>query len=208
MADEGARARIGWGKWIAGAVAVAAGGAAFVYYKRRQAQAPRYELLSAEGAFELRRYPAMLAIETIQKGSRDRALGNGFGLLAAYMFGTARGEGAATDEIAIGLPILAAPAGAGQWRIRFLLPEGMTRAQAPAPGAGVALIDLPAREVAALKLAGKGDDRLFREGAAELLGWVEGRGLIAGAVEHAHYNSPLKPGVVRQDELLVAVERE
>jgi len=44
----------------------------------------------------------MLIVETVQHGSRDRALGNGFGLLADYMFGDKR-EG---DEIPIILPVL------------------------------------------------------------------------------------------------------
>ncbi|RVT93398.1 SOUL family heme-binding protein [Sphingomonas crocodyli] len=198
--------KFGWGKWVAGAVAVAAGGAAYLYLKERQAKAPRFELLAGEGAFELRRYPAMLAIETIQHGSRDRALGNGFGLLADYMFGGARADKDQDDEIPIAMPILAEPASGGSWRIRFLLPEGMARKDVPEPGEGIAIVEIPAREMAAVKVSGKPNDKLFADKAAELLRWVSAKArTAAGDVEHAYYNSPLKPGTVKQNEILVGL---
>ncbi len=192
-------AKIGWGKWLAGAVAVAAGGAAYVYLKDRGPK-PIHELLLAEGAYEIRAYPALLAIETVQHGSRDRALGNGFGLLADYMYGDGR-EG---EPIPMIVPFMAEPASGGSWRVRFLIPEGFTADTLPPLPEGVSVVAIPARQMAAVKIAGKPDDRLFAAKGDELLAWVTAKGrAAAGTVRHAYYNSPLRPGPMRQNEVLV-----
>lgn len=197
-------ARIAWGRILAGVAAVAAGGAAYVYLRQRAARAPLYQAIASDGLFEIRRYPALLAIETIQHGTRDRALGAGFGLLADYMFGDGR-EG---DEIPMTLPFLAEPLAAGtggrDWRIRFLIPEGHSPESLPAPPEGIAIVEVPAREIAAIKVAGQPSDRSFAGSEKKLAAWLAGRGRNAsGAAEHAYYNSPLLPGPVRPNEVLI-----
>jgi hypothetical protein len=193
-------AKIGWGRVLAGVATAAAAGAAYIYFKQRAARAPLYETLLSDGLFEIRRYPPLLAIETVQTGSRDRALGNGFGLLAGYMFG----EGREGDEIPIVMPVLATPGDDGGWHIRFLLPQGTDRAALEQPGEGVAIIELPGRELAVVSVPGKPTDRLFANRAAELRRWLKGQGRAAsGNVEHAYYNSPLKPGKAQPNELFI-----
>lgn len=200
-------AKIGWGRILAGVAAVAAGGAAYVYFRQRAARAPIYQTLLADGGFEIRRYPALLAIETIQHGSRDRALGAGFALLSAYMYGEAR-DG---EEIPMTLPFLAEPLMAGSgtrdWRIRFLIPEGHSAGSLPPPGAGIAIVEIPAQEMAAVKIAGQPSDRSFATNTKSLSGWLqshERRG--AGAGQQAYYNSPLMPGPLRPNEVLIPLE--
>ena len=193
-------AKIGWGKILAGVAATAAAGAAYVYFRQRAARAPIYESLLVDGGYEIRRYPALLVIETTQNGSRDRALGNGFGLLADYMFG----EGREGEEIPITLPVLTAPAGDGAWRIRFLLPEGQSRETLEAPGPGIVIAEVPAREVAVIGVPGKPTDRLFAARAAELQRWIRTRRRRAsGPAEHGYYNSPLKPDTAYPNEVIV-----
>lgn len=193
-------AKIGWGKILAGVATAAAAGAAYVYLRQRAARTPIYETLMSEGGFEIRRYPALLVIETAQHGTRDRALGNGFGLLADYMFG----EGRDGDELPITMPVLAEPLPDGAWRIRFLLPQGLDRAKLDVPGQGISIGEIPAREVAVIAVPGKPSDRLFATKANELRRWVKAKGrLSAGEVEHAYYNSPLRPGTTLPNELFV-----
>ena len=193
-------AKLGWGKILAGVATVAAAGAAYVYFRQRTARAPIYETLLSDGAFEIRRYPALLVIETTQNGSRDRALGNGFGLLADYMFG----EGREGEEIPITMPVLTAPLADGVWRVRFLLPEEVDRGTLDAPGSGIALAEIPSREVAVVSVPGKPTDRLFAAKAAELERWMRSkRCKSAGSAEHAYYNSPLKPGTNLPNEVLI-----
>ncbi|MBO9378598.1 heme-binding protein [Sphingomonas histidinilytica] len=193
-------AKIGWGKILAGVATAAAAGAAYVYFKQRAARAPIHETLASDGPFEIRRYPALLVIETAQYGKRDRALGNGFGLLADYMFGEGRGG----EEIPITMPVLAGALPGDAWRIRFLLPQGIDRESLDPPGPGISLAEIPAREVAVISVPGKPTDRLFAAKADELGRWIEGQGRrAAGDVEHAYYNSPLKPGTTLPNELFI-----
>ena len=48
---------------------------------------PRYEVISAQGDFELRRYPALLVAQTVVEGDMDQASRKGFQLLADFIFG-------------------------------------------------------------------------------------------------------------------------
>jgi len=196
-------ARIGWGKILAGVAAAAAAGAAYVYLKDRAARSPVHETLLGDGAFEIRRYPALLVAETLQHGSRDRALGNGFGLLADYMFGEKR-EG---DELPMTVPVLAVPEAGGGWRVRFLMPDGYTKDTLPAPGPGIEIVELPARDMAAVKFGTKPTDRLLAAKEADLREWIASVGkAINGSAEQAYYNSPLRPGPIRQNEVLIPVQ--
>lgn len=218
-------ARIGIGKVLAGAAGIAAAGAAagaaWFYLKEKQIETPEHELLSGDGPFELRRYPALLVAETVQKGRRDRALGNGFGLLADYIFAETRGG----EEIAMTKPVLAAPVpdkttkidmtapvlaereAEGGWRIRFVMPGQWTKDTLPEPGPGVTIAEIPARRVAAVKFSGRADDALLAQKEAELYRWIEEQGLkpVKG-VEHAFYNSPFMPGPLRNNEVMFEVE--
>jgi len=193
-------AKIGWGRILAGVATVAAAGAAIVYLRQRSAKAPGYDLLLSDGAVEIRRYPAVLVIETDQPGSRDRALGTGFGVLAAYMFG----EGREGEEIPIAMPVLARLLGDGRWRIRFPLPDGLDRSKLDPPGPDIAIREIPAREVAVITAPGKPTDRLFAARAGELQRWIAARGrMAAGGVEHAYHTSPLGPDIVRPNEVVI-----
>lgn len=193
-------AKIGWGKVLAGVAAAAAAGATYLYLKERAAKAPESEKLFGEGVFEIRRYPALLVAETIQHGSRDRALGNGFGLLADYIFAESR-EG---DELPMMVPVLGSAVEGGDWKIRFLMPADQTRETLPEPGPGVAIAEIPERELAIIKFSGKPDDKTLAAKEAELRLWIAAQGRdAAGPVEHGYYNSPLRPGPMRQNEVMI-----
>lgn len=195
-------AKIAWGKILAGVAAAAAAGATYAYLKDRSSRTASYDSLLSDGAFEIREYPALHVIETAQHGSRDRALGNGFGLLADYMLGETRGG----EEIAMTSPVLAMPLAGGGWSVRFLLPDDVGRENLPELPLGIRTAVIPARTVAAVKFSGKHDDRLFAVKEAELRAWLATRERdAAGAAEHAYYNSPLRPGPIRQNEVLIPV---
>lgn len=198
-------AKIGWGKVLAGVAAAAAAGAAYVYIKQRGARTPLHETIESDGPFEIRRYPSLLMLETVQQGSRDRALGNGFGLLADYMFGDGR-EG---DELPIVMPVFGEPLMGDAWKIRFVLPAGTDPGTLTPPGHGIQIADRPARDVAVISVPGRPTDKLFAQREAELRSWMAARSLApAGPVEHAYYNSPLKPGTTHPNAVLIPVVRE
>lgn len=197
-------ARIGLGKILAGVAGVAAAGAAWMYFREKSIETPDHETIESDGPFEIRRYPALIVAETHQPGSRDRALGNGFGLLADYIFAESR-EG---DEIAPTAPVFAVHGGK-DWTIRFIMPRALARADLPAPGRGVAIAEVPARMVAVLRFGGRADDKLIAAKEAELRERLVERGIAAiGPIEHAFYDSPIMPGPLRQNEVMVEIGEE
>ena len=199
-------ARIGLGKVLAGvaglAVAGAAAGMTWKWLRERANETPAYETLVADGAFELRGYPALLAAETVQPGKRDRSMGNGLGLLADYFFAETRGG----EEIAMTTPVIAVGESGGGWRVRLIIPAIWTRETLPEPGAGIAIMDLPPRRMAVVRFAGRGDDALLAEKEAQLRDWILAQGrTAAGEAEHCFYNSPFMPGRLRHNEVMIAV---
>lgn len=199
-------AKINWGKVLAGAARVGAGlaaaGAAWFYLREKGIETPAHETLDSDGNFEVRHYPAILAAETIQAGSRDRALGNGLGLLADYFFAESR-EG---DEVPMTAPLFAVRGGNG-WTVRIATPARIARADLPQPGSGVEIVEIPERKVAVLRFGGRADDQMLAAKEIELRRWIESRWLTpVGPVEHAFYNSPVMPGPLRSNEVLIEIK--
>lgn len=197
-------ARIGWKKIVAGAAGVAgvaAAGAAWFYLREKKIETPDHDTIESDGAFEIRRYPAIRVAETEQQGTRDRALGNGFGLLADYFFAESR-DG---EEIDMTAPVFAVE-GDRHWTIRFVLPRALDDDALPEPGPGIALGEIPARTVAVVRFGGRADDRMLATKEIELARWMEARGFAPdGPIEHAFYNSPIMPGPLRQNEVMIPI---
>ncbi len=188
---------------IAGALcaAAAAGGAVWFYARERVAEKPSYAELERDGAFSIRRYPAITVAETVQAGTRKRALNSGFGLLADYIFAESRGG----KEIAMTAPVLVEPSG-DKWRVRFVMPAQDVAAGLPAPGAGVTIADVPARTVGVVRFGGWADDALLARKERELRDWLAARGRAPiGRAEHAFYNSPFIPAPLRRNEVMLAL---
>ena len=195
-------ARIGLGKILAGVAGVAAAGAAWIYLRDRGVETPPHETIETDGHFELRRYPSIVVAQTIQAGSRDRAMGNGFGLLADYIFA----EGREGDEIRATAPVFLV-AESTRSVVRFYMPAGSTIESLPQPGEGIELVELQPRTVALIRFGGRADERLVIQKEAELRSWLSGRGIEpAGPAEHAFYNSPIIPGPLRHNEVMIEVD--
>ena len=87
------------------------------------------------------------------------------------------------------------------------MPARYSRATLPPPGPGVVLTELPARTIAAVRFAGRAGDALLARQEEALRGWLRARGrAAAGPSEHAFYNSPMIPGPLRRNEVLIALD--
>ena len=199
---------------LAGAAAVGAaliGGAAVYYLREKQTEEPDYRALASEGDFQLRDYPAMTVAETVVEGPRKQALSDGFSVLADYIFAKSR-DG---EKLPMTVPVLQ-DAGdpmasdppmfddelEGGWRTRFVMTEGRSAADLPAPHEGDELIVLPPRKVAVVSFAGRPDDVELAEQENRLRGWLARRGETSEAEpEYAFDNSPVIPGPLRRNEV-------
>jgi hypothetical protein len=191
-----------WAARIASGIgATLAGGAAWFYARERAVETPACETMERDGHFCVRRYPRLIVAEVRREGERTAALKSGFGLLADYIFAESR-DGPA---IAMTAPVLAEREG-DMWRVRFVMPAKWTRATLPAPGAAVAIDEVPPRTVAAIRFAGRPDDAALAAREVELRRWLADRGLkVAETTQHAFYNSPFMPGRLRRNEVLIEV---
>ena len=193
---------MGKARWIAAAAAGTAAVAAAAYYlNERNNEKPDYDLLVEEGRFALRAYPAMMVAQTEQQGERETALGNGFRVLADYIFARSRPG----RKIAMTAPVLT-DRGEGTWRTRFVMPRKWHKGELPEPAAGVTLNEVPARKIAAIRFSGSADDAMLAENEAILREWMAVNSLEpAGDAEYAFYNSPFIPGPLRRNEVLIPV---
>ncbi|WP_298021790.1 heme-binding protein [uncultured Parasphingopyxis sp.] len=194
---------MGKAKWIAAAAAGTAAVAAAAYYlHERNTEKPDYDLLVEEGHFALREYLPLIVAETEQPGHRETAFGNGFRILADYIFARSR-PGA---KIAMTAPVLCDRSEGGDWRTRFIMPSKYRRVDLPQPPEGVAIADIPARRMAAIRFGGTPDEADLANREAALREWMAANELSpAGPPEYAFYNSPFIPGKLRRNEILIPV---
>jgi hypothetical protein len=190
---------------------VAAIGAGIFLAQDKSAERPDYDVLVAEGDFEIRQYPSLLLAETVVTDARDRkqALERGFRMLADYIFAKSRPG----EKIAMTAPVLSDhlagddPASSERdagWRIRFIMPRAYTRHSLPPAPAGIVITDAPSRRLAVVRFAGLASDTMLQEREAGLRLWLERRGEAkAGKVEYAFYDAPFIPGPLRRNEVLI-----
>jgi hypothetical protein len=182
-----------------GLIAVVVGLALFWFIQTRNVEIARYDVIEADGAIEIRAYPALVVAEVERSGSRDQAVRAGFGPLARYIFAKER-EG---EKIAMTAPVTQKAEG-GTWTIQFIMPSAYDLARLPSPsGTDVTLRQLPPAKRAAIRFSGWWSDELFREKDEALRAWLATKGLsTSGTPTFAYYNDPFTPGFLRRNEIL------
>lgn len=179
---------------------------------------PPFIVQSAQGEFEVRDYPALVAAEVTVTGDRKDAAGKGFRLLAGYIFGgntrkqsiamTAPvTQAAATSEkIAMTAPVLQM-GGNGRWVITFIMPSGSTLETLPKPNnPQVRLVAVPPARIAVIKFSGLGGQKDVDAKTADLARFVKAQGLQAtGAPSLAQYDPPWTLWFMRRNEVMIPV---
>ena len=181
---------------------LAALGAAFFLWRASKADQPDYKLVERDGDFEIREYPGLVTAATEARGPRDAALERGFKILADYIFAKSRGG----EKIAMTAPVLSDGSAKHGWRTRFIMPAGKARADLPSPPSGITLANEPPRRVAAVRFKGRADDADLAAKEGALRSWLQLRAFPSeGLAEHAFYNSPVMPGPLRRNEILITL---
>ncbi|MFM7350149.1 MAG: SOUL family heme-binding protein [Erythrobacter sp.] len=191
-------------RWIAAGAGLAAVGAIAAVRHERQSEQPDYRVLRADGDFEIRDYPALVVAEVTSIGAREAANNASFRRLAAYIFAQDRPAGG--ERIAMTAPVLQDEIGQGAWRTRFVMPAKYTLATLPPAPSDITLTEMSARRMAAVRFAGNASSRDLAMREARLRDWLREAGLTAaGEAEYAFYNSPMVPGPLRRNEVLIPV---
>jgi len=191
-------------RWIAAGAGLALAGAVAVIAQSRTTEQPDFTLLREEGDFALRDYPPLVVAEVTSRGSREQASSQSFRRLAAYIFAEDRPAGG--ERIAMTAPVLQEEVAPGTWAMRFVMPARYTLDTLPPAPAGIALLPVPARRMAAVRFAGNGGAAELARMEARLRDWLAGQGIApAGAAEYAFYDAPMVPGPLRRNEVLIPV---
>jgi hypothetical protein len=178
---------------------------------------PAYRMQLRDGPFEIRDYPALVNAEVTVSGDQNHAAGQGFRILAGYIFG----GNARRERIAMTAPVTLLPTGrnpgflapsveagrAGGWVVRFTMPKAYALAGLPPPGdARVRLRVAPPTRVAVVRFSGVASPGAFEVKAQALGTWMKRRGLAEGGpAALAQYDPPWTLWFMRRNEVLIPV---
>jgi hypothetical protein len=188
-------------------------GACTVVGVRSGTEEPAFERLGTEAGLEIRRYGPRLAAETIVAGDEAGARGQGFSLLAKYIFGGNAGASriAMTApvsqqgmRIAMTAPVAQAAAPDGHV-IRFFLPAALRDPPAP-KDPRVRIVEVAGETVAVHRFTGSTHPDSVAEARARLLGALPAtRWVAAGEPVAWFYDPPWTIPALRRNEVAVPV---
>ena len=182
-------------------------------------EAPVFTQVLKDGAFEIRDYVPTIVAEVTVSGSQERASGQGFRILAGYIFGgnTGRQSIAMTapvaqrrvgETIAMTAPVSQTSTGA-DWTVRFTMPASYTMETLPRPNdARITLREEPGQRMAVLRFSGVADARQVERHSGDLQEQLRTRGLRAtGPISMAQYDPPWTLWFMRRNEVMVPIAR-
>jgi hypothetical protein len=174
---------------------------------------PDYQTVQKMGDVEVRAYAAYTVAEVVVPGPANAAGGQAFPILAGYIFGKNKGD----QKLAMTAPVTQAPvpvklemtapvtqaAAPGGFVVQFVLPKGVTVANAPEPlDAQIHLREVPARHVAVIRFSGFWSESNYQEHLTQLQSALTGAGLAwTGAAVYSRYNPPFTPWFMRRNEI-------
>ena len=177
---------------------------------------PSFNLVVADGAFEVRDYAPTILAETTVDGDAVGSRFAGFGPLADYIFAKDR-KG---EEIAMTAPVTQTPrekiemtapvtqkAEAGGWTVGFTMPAAYTMETLPQPGnPAVKLVEQPGRKMAVLSFSGLAGNKRMETMKSELLAKVTSKGFVTkGEPVFAFYDPPWTLPFMRRNEVMVEI---
>jgi len=174
---------------------------------------PDYQVVQKLDDIEIRQYQAYAVAEVVVPGPAADAGNAAFPILAGYIFGKNKGE----RKLAMTAPVtqaaepvkleMTAPvtqaAAPGGFRVQFVLPKGVTMANAPEPlDARVTLRDIAPSRVAVIRYSGFWSEANYQKHLEKLHGAVRAGGLsVVGEPVYSRYNAPFTPWFLRRNEI-------
>ena len=177
---------------------------------------PRYTLIRAYGAFEVRQYESYLVAETVVRAEAEEAGNQGFRLLAGYIFGQNKGARKiemtapvtqTPAEIAMTAPV-AQSASPGGYVIQFSMPREWTLDTLPEPiDSRVTLRAVAARKMAVIGYSGTWSQTNYEENLKKLQDALKQEGLPwRGEPVWARFDPPWKPWLLRRNEISLELD--
>jgi hypothetical protein len=183
----------------------------------RATEEPGYEIERRIGSVELRRYAPYVVAEVVLDSTPQEAGNLAFPILAGYIFGQNKGgrkmamtapvsQAAAPMRMEMTAPVTQAAAPGGM-RVQFVLPKGVSLADAPEPlDPRVKLREEPAATWAVIRYSGTWSTSNYDEHLAQLRATLTAAAIATqGEPVLARYDPPFMPWFLRRNEIWLSV---
>ena len=181
-------------------------------------ETPNYEIVKSQDAIEVRQYDPLIIAQVQISGEREEAIGDGFRLLADYIFGnnianqdiamTAPVEQQKNTKIAMTAPVQQQSTG-DDWQVSFVMPSEYTMDTLPKPvNERVVLKEIPAKTFVAITFSGTNSDENVKAHEKILLEYVEANDLsVISTPKYAFYNPPWTLPPMRRNEVMIEIAK-
>ena len=169
-------------------------------------ESAEYEVITAEGKFEVREYPDLMLVTATTKLDAQGRDGS-FMKLFRYISGANESD----KKISMTTPVfMENDKSDSTAQMGFVMPKDIADEGVPAPtGKGVDVRKRAGGRFAVLRFSGQLNTKLAKESEAKLRTWMASKGLVAdesdesSGVETAGYDPPFTPGPLRRNEVLI-----
>ena len=164
-----------------------------------------YQVVRADGKFQVRDYPALTVVETpMAAGSRDGSDGS---FMRLFRFITGGNE--AKQKIAMTTPVFMSVSDTNA-TMAFVLPAKLKADAVPKPSDGAVTVrELEAGRFAVLRFSGGRSAKHDAEALGRLRAWMQAEGLkdLSPPV-YGYFDPPWTPGFLRRNEVMLRTEGE
>lgn len=200
--------------WIALAGVVAAGASWGLTVSN--VEQPKYKVIETVGKIEMRDYAPMIVAQAEVAGEREKAVGEGFRIIADYIFGnnlssqkvsmTAPVTQQISEKIAMTAPVTQQSQG-NSWTVRFIMPAGYTMETLPKPrNPAIKIMMIEGKHFAAIRFSGLASEDSLNRHTDELMEFIRTKTLTAvSAPAYAFYNPPWTLPFLRRNEVMIEI---
>jgi hypothetical protein len=181
-------------------------------------QQAKYDVIETHGAIELRDYAPMIVAEVSVPGDREKAIGDGFRLIADYIFG----NNISSQKVSMTAPVIQQPSekiamtapvtqqgGEGLWDVQFVMPSDHTMQTLPKPGnPDVILKEIAGKRFAVIRFSGLARANSLAAHTKELEAFILENNLQTVAEPtYAFFNPPWTLPFLRRNEVMIEIKK-
>jgi effector-binding domain-containing protein len=193
---------------------------------------PKYSVIEKTEPYELREYAPQIVAEVQVGGDMDAASGEGFRLIAAYIFGKNQvqekmsmttpvtiesSKGGQSQKIAMTAPVTIEANNSSnldnkslpklEWTVAFVMPSEYTLSSLPKPlDPRIQIREIPAEKKAVIVFSGRYNEAKVTDQNNALEAWIKTKHWqIIGEPQFARYNPPWTLPFMRRNEILISV---
>ena len=179
---------------------------------------PDYKVIQSEQNIEIRQYEPMIIAEVEVDGKREGAIGDGFRIIADYIFGnntvkrdiamTAPVQQQESQKIAMTAPVQQQSTGRS-WQISFVMPSKYSMESLPEPNNDrVRLKEISTKKFIVIDFSGTNSNENVTKHENQLMNYIEANQIkIIDSPKYAFYNAPWTLPFMRRNEVMIEINQ-